>query len=211
MRSFFCELTVQNSLLGVLTGLGGLAVVTVGGLRVVEMAIDVGLLPLLTLLALAAFLPVSKIAHIGRQLADTLGATRRIYAVQNEKPTVEDGPGVAESAASRKGASLSLEAVDFTYPGIEHQVLSGVSLEAAAGETVALVGPSGAGKTTLAQLAMRYWDPDAGRLRLDGHDLSDFALDHLRERVAMVAQDTYLFKDSLEANIRMVRPDASNL
>ncbi len=208
--SFFRELTVQKSLLEVLTGLGGLAIVVVGGLRAVEGSIDVGLLPLLTLLALAAFLPVSEIAHIGRQLADTLGATRRIYAVEREKPTVEDGPGVAVSETSAKGASLAVEDLGFTYPGTGRRVLSGVSFRAEAGETVALVGPSGAGKTTLAQLVMRYWDPEAGRVLLDGHDLRDFGLDHLRDRVAMVAQDTYLFNDSLEANIRMARPDASD-
>jgi ATP-binding cassette subfamily C protein CydCD len=79
-----------------------------------------------------------------------------------------------------------------------------------AGGTVALVGASGAGKSTLAHLLMRFWDPDSGVVRMDGHDLRDFELDDLRARIALVAQDTYLFNDTLGANIRIARPNASD-
>ena len=84
-----------------------------------------------------------------------------------------------------------------------------MSFSAPAGKTIALVGPSGAGKTTLAHLLMRFWDPDSGSVHLDGHDLTAFKLDDLRGRMALVAQDTYLFNDTLRANIRIARPDAS--
>jgi ABC-type multidrug transport system fused ATPase/permease subunit len=155
---------------------------------------------------MAAFLPVSEIAQIGRQLADTLGATRRVYALANEPIPVQDGPGVV----SRSGAaSLALEKVNFTYPGQSRRALSDVSFEIPAGKTVALVGTSGAGKTTTAQLLMRFWDPDSGRITLNGADLRDYKLDALRRLVALVAQDTYLFNDSLRANILIARPEAS--
>jgi len=207
---FFRELTAQNSLLEVLTGLGGLAIVVTGAYLASAGTIDSGHLPLLTLLALAAFLPVSEIAQVGRQLADTLGATRRIHAVEQEKPVVEDGPGIdIPRAAGVQGADLALDAVGFRYPGTSRPALTGVSFHAKPGETVALVGPSGAGKTTLAQLLMRFWDPESGRITLDGHDLRAGKLDDLRTRIALVAQDTYLFNDTLEANIRLARPDAS--
>ncbi|MCH2394942.1 thiol reductant ABC exporter subunit CydC [Oceanibaculum sp.] len=207
---FFRELTAQHSLLEVLTGLGGLAIVVTGAYLASIGAIDAGHLPLLTLLALAAFLPVSEIAQIGRQLADTLGATRRIHAVEQEKPVVEDGPGVEVARAEgAQGADLVLEEVGFRYPGTSRPALTGVSFHAQPGETVALVGPSGAGKTTLAQLLMRFWDPESGRIVLDGQDLRRWKLDDLRTRIALVAQDTYLFNDTLEANIRLARPDAS--
>ncbi len=78
-----------------------------------------------------------------------------------------------------------------------------------AGKTVALVGTSGAGKTTTAQLLMRFWDPDAGRITLNGADLRSYKLDDLRRRIALVAQDTYLFNDTLRNNILIARPDAS--
>jgi ABC-type multidrug transport system fused ATPase/permease subunit len=155
---------------------------------------------------MAAFLPVSEIAQIGRQLADTLGATRRVYALANEPIPVRDGRGVP----ARKGAAaLSLERVNFAYPGQSRRALSEVTFDIPAGRTVALVGTSGAGKTTTAQLLMRFWDPDSGRITLNGTDLRDYKLDELRGLVALVAQDTYLFNDSLRANILIARPDAT--
>ena len=78
-----------------------------------------------------------------------------------------------------------------------------------AGATVALVGPSGAGKTTIANLLLRFWDPEQGAIKLDGVDLRELTLDGLRGRIALVAQDTYLFNDTLEANVRLAKPDAT--
>ncbi len=203
---FFRELTMQQAILEVLTGLGGLAVVGVGAMLSSSGALDPGLLPLLTILAMAAFLPVSEIAQIGRQLADTLGATRRVYALANEPIPVRDGPGVAARAGA---AALALEQVSFTYPGQSRRALSAVSFDIPAGKTVALVGTSGAGKTTTAQLLMRFWDPDSGRITLNGADLRDYRLDELRHLIALVAQDTYLFNDTLRANILIARPEAT--
>jgi ABC-type multidrug transport system fused ATPase/permease subunit len=203
---FFRELTLQHAILEMLTGLGGLAVVVAGAALATSGAIDPGLLPLLTILAMAAFLPVSEIAQIGRQLADTLGATRRVYALANEPIPVRDGPGVA---ARPGAAALALENVSFAYPGQTRRALSDASFVIPAGKTVALVGTSGAGKTTTAQLLMRFWDPDSGRITLNGADLKDYKLDELRRLIALVAQDTYLFNDTLRANILIARPEAS--
>ena len=87
-------------------------------------------------------------------------------------------------------------------------VLRGVDAQVEDGETIALVGPSGAGKTTMASLLLRFWDPTEGLIALDGLDLRDYPLDALRSRIALVAQDTYLFNDTLRANVRLARPDA---
>ncbi len=203
---FFRQLTLQQSLLEVLTGFGGLVVVLTGAAVANRGAIDAGVLPLLTLLAMAAFLPVSEIAQIGRQLADTLGATRRIYALASEPVPVVDGPG---APAPVRPVALTLEDVWFSYPGQHQPALAAVDIEIPAGQVVALVGPSGAGKTTTALLLMRFWDPDRGRVTLDGIDLRDHRLDDLRHQVALVAQDTYLFNDTLRANIGIGRPGAS--
>ncbi|MCC7271251.1 MAG: ABC transporter ATP-binding protein [Alphaproteobacteria bacterium] len=203
---FFSELTRQQSILEVLTGLGGLAVVVTGGVLAARGAVDAAMLPLLTLLAMAAFLPISEIAQVGRQLADTLGATRRVYALANEPVPVTDGPGGPPPA---RPAALAVEHVSFTYPGQGRRALADVSFTIPAGRTVALVGTSGAGKTTTAQLLMRFWDPDEGRITLNGVDLRRYRLDDLRRQIALVAQDTYLFNDTLRNNILIARPDAS--
>src|SRR5262249_32515188 len=170
-------------------------------------ALDAGALPLLTLLALSAFVPIWEVAQVGRQLADTFAATRRLYAVHAEPVPVRDGPGVA--GASRPALALELTDVTFTYPARVRPALAGVTCGIPRGSRTALVGPSGAGKTTVAHLLLRFWDPEAGSLRLLGHDLREYRLDDLRGRIALVAQDTYLFNDTLRANVRLARPAAT--
>ena len=204
----FRQLTLQQSLLEVMTGLGGLSIVAVGGALTANGYVEAGVLPLLTILSLSAFLPVSEIAQIGRQLADTLGSTRRVYAIHAEEVTVQDGAGVASDHRFGE-ASLELRDVSFAYPGMSRLALSHVDCVIPSGHTVALVGTSGAGKTTLAHLLMRFWDPRSGGVLLNGVDLRDYALDDVRARVALVAQDTYLFNDTLRRNILIAQPEAS--
>ncbi|NKB56665.1 MAG: thiol reductant ABC exporter subunit CydC [Alphaproteobacteria bacterium] len=204
---FFRDLTLQTSMLEVATGLGGLAVVIAGAGLIDAGALDSGILPLLTLLAMAAFLPISEIANVGRQLADTLGSTRRLYAVDSEPVPVTDGSGVVD-IEDDGGLPITLDTVDFQYEAGNRRALHEAKFEVPAGKTVALVGPSGAGKTTIAHLLMRFWDPEDGAIRLGGHDLRDYALDDLRHRIALVAQDTYLFNDTLRANILIANPAA---
>ena len=205
---FFRQLTLQQSLLEVMTGLGGLSIVAVGGLLTANGYVEAGVLPLLTILSLSAFLPVSEIAQIGRQLADTLGSTRRVYAIHAEEVTVRNGPGVASDHRAGE-ASLELQDVSFAYPGMSRLALSHVDRVIPSGHTVALVGTSGAGKTTTAHLLMRFWDPRSGRVLLNGIDLREYALEDVRSRVALVAQDTYLFNDTLRRNIMIAHPQAS--
>jgi len=204
-RGFFRDLAFQTAALDTMIGFGGLAVVVTGMTLVQAGTLDGALLPLLTLLAMAAFLPVSEIAHVGRQLADTLATTRRLHGVHGEPVPVRDGPGAKEAGGGR---GLVLQGISFTYAGQTHPALDAVDLDIPDGKTVALVGPSGAGKTTLAHLLMRFWDPDTGEITLDGNSLTAFELDGLRGRIALVAQDTYLFNDTLRANIALARPGA---
>jgi ATP-binding cassette subfamily C protein CydCD len=211
---FLHDLAVQTGLQEIATGFGGLAVIAVGAWLAHAGRLDAAALPLLTLLALSAFVPLWEVAQVGRQLADTLGASRRLYAVEAEPVPVTDGPGVAGNVPARgtngRAVAVELSDVSFAYPGRPRLALDNVSLAVEAGSTVAVVGPSGAGKTTVASLLLRFWDPQVGRVRMSGHDLRDYALDDLRRRIALVAQDTYLFHDTLRANILLARPDASD-
>jgi len=204
---FLRDLARQTAFQETAMGLGGLAVIATGAWLAHQGRMDAASLPLLTLLALSAFVPLWEVAQVGRQLADTLGASRRLSAVEAEPVPVTDGPGV-QAAPARGGLAIELADVRFTYPGRSRPALAGVSLRIRDGSTVAVVGPSGAGKTTVASLLLRFWDPQAGVIRLFGDDLRDYQLDELRRRIALVAQDTYLFNDTLRANVLLARPDA---
>lgn len=201
---FFRELTLQKIYLELVTGLGGLAVAVLGASLVSNGSLDAGLLPLMTLITMSAFLPISEISTVGRLLADTIGSTRRIYAVQLEPVPVTDGAG-----AEVTNTGVDLGEVNFSYDFTNFRALDNVSFPIGEGRSVALVGPSGAGKTTAAHLIMRFWDPQAGKVELGGTSLRDYVLTDLREHLALVAQDTYLFNTTLRENLLIARPDAT--
>ncbi len=208
-QPFLRDLSWQTALLEIVTGLGGLVIVMIGAYLASTGDISDALLPMLTLLALSAFLPVSEIAQVSRQLANTLGATRRLYAVQTAPVAVTDGVGVSESVVDQQSvAALEMNTVNFTYEAGHVAALQGISFSVPMGSTVALVGSSGSGKTTIAHLLLRFWDPSSGTIQLQGHDLRDYPLDELRARIALVSQDTYLFNATLRENILMARPEA---
>jgi ATP-binding cassette subfamily C protein CydCD len=202
------DLSSQTARFEIAMGLGGLAVAIVGAMLVSAGTLAAGMLPLLILIALATFLPVSEISQVSRQLADTVAASRRLHVVSHEPEPVTDGLGAAPHAA--EGLSLEFDHVGFTYPGNREPTLKDLSFQAPAGAMVAIVGASGAGKSTVASLLLRFWDPERGTIRLQGIDVRQLNLDALRACVALVTQDTYLFNDTLEANIRLARPDASD-
>lgn len=202
------DLSAQTALFEIATGWGGLAVAAVGAAQVAAGTLPASVLPLLVLIAVATFLPVSEISQVSRQLADTIAATRRLHVVANEPEPITDGP--LSPAPPAGGSSIRFDNVGFTYPGRQRPALSNLTLDIPTGSTVALIGPSGAGKSTVASLLLRFWDPQTGSVRLDGYDARELNLDVLRERVALVTQDTYLFNDTLEGNIRLARPGASH-
>ncbi|MBN8907291.1 MAG: ATP-binding cassette domain-containing protein, partial [Rhodospirillales bacterium] len=169
------DLSLQSAGLEIATGLGGLAVALTGAVLARDAALAPSMLPLAVLIAIAAFLPVSEIAQVGRQLADTIASTRRLHLVHAEPELIRDGTSLP--ATPQGGSTVSFESVRFAYPGRTRPALEGVSFDVPAGSTVALVGPSGAGKTTIANLLLRFWDPDSGRIRLDGIDLRYLTLD----------------------------------
>jgi ATP-binding cassette subfamily B protein len=150
--------------------------------------------------------PVSGVASVLGELATAAAAAQRVFEVLDE-PTVTS-PARVDAPTSVQG-SLEFDDVHFAYkPG--HEVLRGISLRAGPGDTVALVGPTGAGKSTLVSLVMRLYDPDRGAVRLDGTDLRELPLDWLRGQVALVPQEPPLLTGSVRENIRYGRLDATD-
>ena len=143
---------------------------------------------------------------------ETLASSRRVFEVYDEPVAVHDGPGLGPDASREDGGapSIDFQDVGFAYDPDLRRALDNVSFETGSGATVALVGRSGAGKSTTANLIMRFWDPDEGRVTLDDDDLKQFELDELRSRIALVTQDTYLFNTSIMENLRIARPDATD-
>ncbi|MBM3600167.1 MAG: ABC transporter ATP-binding protein [Alphaproteobacteria bacterium] len=206
---FLADLARQSVVLDLLTTLGALAVVIVGAMLAGQGSLNPTMLPLAALIAMSAFLPVSEIAQVGRQLADTLGAAERLSAVHDEPVPITDG-SLSAVPAPVGVAAVALDHVAFSYPGLKRRVLDDVTFAVPAGTTTAIVGPSGAGKTTIAHLLLRFWDPHQGVVRFSGIDARELTLDALRRQISLVAQDTYLFNADLATNIRMAKPESND-
>jgi ABC-type multidrug transport system fused ATPase/permease subunit len=125
----------------------------------------------------------------------------------DQKPSVTEQEGAFTLTLPQ--GHVEFDSVRFSYPGNEREALSDVSFEVGPGEVLALVGPSGSGKSTIAKLLLRFYDPHAGAVRLDGHDLRELSLSSLRENVAVLLQETLVFGGTVRENIAYGKPDAS--
>ncbi len=153
---------------------------------------------------------VAALSEIWGELQRAAGATERMVELLNAEDAVEDPATPAEFPVPVRGG-ISFENVTFRYPARpEMAALSDLELTIEPGETVALVGPSGAGKTTTFQLLMRFFDPDTGRIALDGVDIRDVTRTDLRRQFALVPQEPVIFATSARENIRFARPEASD-
>ncbi|PZX48120.1 ATP-binding cassette subfamily B protein [Roseinatronobacter thiooxidans] len=153
---------------------------------------------------------VGALSEIWSELQRAAGATERLIELLTAEDAVQDPPAPKPLPKPTRGA-VQFDAVSFQYPTRPgQQALENVSLSVSPGETVALVGPSGAGKTTILQLLMRYYDPKSGYIRIDGMDLRDMARSDFRRAIALVPQDPVIFAASAMDNIRFGRPDASD-
>ena len=154
---------------------------------------------------------VAALSEIWGELQRAAGATERLVELLRTEDTVQD-PAAAIALPSPVAGRIAFEDVHFRYPARpDVQALDGVNLSINPGETVAFVGPSGAGKTTIIQLILRFYDPASGRITLDGVDLRDVSRAAFRRSVALVPQDPVIFAASARENIRFGRPDATDV
>jgi ABC-type multidrug transport system fused ATPase/permease subunit len=195
------------------------AVVWVGVWLIARGSLSVGILVVLVILIERMFKPTRKIIKQWNRVGKLYASTERIADVLDREATVKDLPGA--KPASRLRGEVVFEDVSFSYQfdsedardvvvgGRRQEALSHVSFTASPGEVVALVGHSGAGKTSIAQLLPRLYDPDDGQVLIDGEDVRSFTLESLRSQISMVLQETVLFSGTVADNISYGRPGAS--
>jgi ATP-binding cassette, subfamily C, bacterial CydC len=170
--------------------------------------LDAVLVALLTLLALASFEAAQPLADAGRELFATLAAGRRVLELVDREPAIVDPERPA--ASPRWPFTLELEDVRVRRDADAPPVLDGVNLRLEPGRRVAIVGESGAGKTTIVELLLRFVDPEAGRVTLGGRDLREYRQEDVRRAIAVAGQEAHLFSTSIRENVRLGRPDASD-
>jgi ATP-binding cassette subfamily B protein len=208
------RLTVKALSLRTLTGVilvstlaaGMAAILLLAAGRVAQGAMTVGELVLVNVYLLQLTRPMDRLGQLYRSIKQAFVDLEQLLALLDEVPEIEDRPG-ARPLPEGPG-EVRFAGVGFSY-GPERGILEGIDLEVPPGRTVAVVGPTGAGKSTIARLLFRFWDPTAGRVTIDGHDLRDLTQDSLRAAIAVVPQDAVLFNETIGYNLAFGRPEAS--
>jgi len=202
-----------------LTGALGIAVIVgVGGLMVDQDLVTVGTVLAFVLYLNNLFEPIQQLSQLYNTVQSAGAALHKVFVLLDTPRSVAEKPGAVD--LPQRGA-LAVDDVSFAYgggppdtDGVSHPVgplvLRDVSVSVAAGERVALVGPTGAGKSTLAKLMVRFYDPRGGKLTFGGVDLRDATLSSLRERIVVVPQEGFLFAGTVRDNVRVGRPEASD-
>ena len=211
-RRYFDELiemvrirSLAQVVLESLAGLGVVVVVIVGGLEVMRGQVEWPTLLALLMAVRALHGPVNNINSAYVEMKRFGAGVNRVAQILAVAPEVTDRPGARALRAAPQ--VIELDRVSFSYG--DKSVLHDVSFRVAAGEMIGVAGPSGAGKTTLLNLIARFYDPTSGVVRLDGHDLRDYRLTDLYDKLAIVTQEPFLFTSSVRDNIRCGRPGAT--
>jgi len=187
--------------------LGYVAIAVVGGLFAAQGAITIGNVQAFMQYSRQFGMPITELASIANVLQSTVAAAERVFELLDEEEEPADAPQ-APTLSNPRG-EIKLSGVDFGYePG--QPVLKDLDLEVTPGQLIAIVGPTGAGKTTLVNLLMRFYDVDSGAIYFDGHDIRELQRGGLRTMFGMVLQDTWLFEGTIKENIAYGRPGASD-
>ena len=193
-------------LIGLSTAFGTAGILWIGARQAMAGDITVGAILLFLSYLGALYAPIESVMYTSSTLQGAAGSVQRVWEITDLEPDVRDKPGAL--ALGRVRGHITLENVSFGYEP-NQPVIRGVSLDIAPGKTVALVGPTGAGKTTVAGLVPRFFDPWEGRVLIDGHDVRDVQLRGLRRNVGLVLQELFLFPLSVAENIAYGQPEAT--
>ncbi len=194
-------------LMNVLNNLSFAIVAGIGGLLAIRGSVTVGVIIVFVEYTRQFTRPLNDLANQWNTLLSAIAGAERVFEVLDEETEAKD-EGAATSLSIVEGA-VKFEDVSFSYDGSSN-TLQDISFEAKPGEMIALVGPTGAGKTTLIGLLSRFYDPNKGKITLDGQDITSIRRESLRSHMAFVLQDSFLFKGSIRDNIRYGRLDASD-
>ncbi len=193
--------------ISLLTFSAAAAVLWYGGRQVIEGTVSPGELFAFVLFAGILIGPFSSAARVFAQIREAQGATSRMFEILDTEPDIRDIPGAVPLPPV--SGHIAVEHVSFAYDA-RQPILTDISFEAKSGELVAIVGPTGAGKTTLVNLLHRFYDPSEGRITVDGFDLRQVTLDSWYRQIALVPQETILFGGTILDNIRYGRSDATD-
>jgi ATP-binding cassette subfamily B protein len=195
-------------LIFLISNLGTLAVIWFGGYQVIGGALSLGELVAFNTYLSLLIMPIMMLGMIIGQLSRASVSAERMFEILDAVSEVADRPGAL--ALPQLAGRVAFESVSFRYVGGDAKVLDGVSFVAEPGQTVAIMGPTGSGKSTIINLIPRFYDPTEGRVTVDGRDLRDITLESLRDQIGIVLQDTTLFSGSIRDNIAYGRPDAGD-
>lgn len=193
----------MGPVMNVINNIGFVIIAAFGGYFAIKGVISVGTISAFIVYARQFGRPIEELAQIYGQIQTALAGAERVFALMDEPSEDQRGNKIMDDAIG----TVTFENVHFSYvPGKE--VLHGFDFDVRAGHKIALVGATGSGKTTVVNLLMRFYQPDSGAIKIDGVDIRDISCDNLRKNIAIVLQDTVLFSDTVENNIRYSNPEA---
>lgn len=198
--------SLSSPIMEMLAGFVIAAVIWYGGHEVLKGTTSPGAFTSFIAAFILAYKPLKSLSGLNIALQEGLASAKRLFMLLDQKPTITDSDNATQ--LTLKGGNISLINVSFKYSP-KKPALYKLSLEIPQGKTVALVGPSGGGKSTIMNLILRFYDPDKGRIEIDGQNIREVTQDSLRDNIAIVSQETMLFDDTIAKNIAYSKEDAS--
>ncbi len=205
--SMTCLHALQSPLMEFFGGIAMATTLGYGGYQIMQGNMSPGNFMVFLLAIVAAYKPMKNVAGLHMRMQMGVASMQRLFSMLDIEPAIKDASDAKDLIVSQ--GKIEVENVSFSYDG-DHPVLTDVSLKAEPGQTIALVGHSGSGKSTLINFLPRFYDPQKGRILIDGQDISQVTLESLRKHTAYVSQDVILFNDTIKNNIRYGSPDATD-